>query len=807
MDTCELLTVDGQKCSYKSIFIKNIVGDIVNCKSYCLSHINKIIDDFTKQYEYVKIQDVNIKNNNTLNDVSLRFDEFGIPIQNENKENNEDTNIYKILKTTTNINDKLINEYKNNYDKLKNLITTTPLNINITLTLNKPINITTNKITNKKLYSFANSIYDNTNKKYIIGEFNRWITSKEWIIDENMLYIEYKIDYIDNVKSLDTEELTNKFITINLITQTNKDISINYPVDLLLKFKNICGMCSGLSNKNFNNTVLNLQDFKLNSFTTLMDSLESGKYPILTKDLDILNLHELCKYMNVYPQLIDYTNLNSDYIFLKNIPEYDKIMVLEERKLRKMLFNDENKIDSNELLKTLNEKYKLNNVINYVKSLNIPEYHHVYSKNYIKTINNNFCSIKAYKNVYNNRFNNFTEPGIIHTLNNLKLNFNNFCLAGGFYTADFKYKKFYSDLDFFITTKDINLAIEAINHIYSILCIDSNSTAVISTNSQLYNILLRNKDRYINQGVKYIETDSGDIKIKIPNSFTRIVVSDKSISFFSKLGIQVQIILRLYNSTIQVISGFDIDSCCVAYDGYEFYAMPRFVRSLITRYNLIDPERQSENYCQRLNKYMNKGFDIAFVLDLKRIDTEFLNNKYLNHNDYKGLKKILIFFNNIHKNSQLVNCYLYKKDYGYMNAFDIQTIYKYIFALVIKYDRKHKNEDLRYFGIEYRENNFLTGFDTDENGNLLISNNISNYINKYNLSFPILILNDINQVINKLTTNDLQINDTITLFNTVNNHTTLKNKIQFITKNPGTQLTNSFHPTNEDWYYDLYVRN
>lgn len=166
MDTCELLTVDGQKCSYKSIFIKNIVGDIINCKSYCLSHINKIVDDFTKQYEYVKIQDVNIKNNNTLNDVSLRFDEFGIPIQNENKENNEDTNIYKILKTTTIINDKLINEYKNNYDKLKNLITTTPLNINITLTLNKPIDIT-----NKKLYSFANSIYDNTNKKYIIGEF------------------------------------------------------------------------------------------------------------------------------------------------------------------------------------------------------------------------------------------------------------------------------------------------------------------------------------------------------------------------------------------------------------------------------------------------------------------------------------------------------------------------------------------------------------------------------------------------------------------------------------------------------------
>ena len=800
MDTCELLTVDGQKCSHKSIFIKNIVGDIINCKSYCLSHINKIIDDFTKEYEFVKIKDVNnIIIDNRFKDVGLGFDEFGIPIQNEDENKNEDTEpVYKILKTTTIINNKLINEYKNN---LVNLITTTPLNIHITLTLNKPITVTTN--TNE--YSFAKSIYDNTNKKYIMGEFNRWISSKGWIIENDMLYIEYKIDYIDNIKSLDDDELTNKFITINLKSQTNKDIGINYPVDLLLKFKNICGMCSGLSNENFNNTVLNLQDFKLNSFTTLMDSLETGKYPILTKDLDIFNLHELCKYMNVYPQLIDYTNINDDYIFLKYIPDYDKIMVLEERKLRKMLFTEENKIDSNELV-----KYKLNNVINYVKSLNIPKYKKSFGNDYIHTINNNFCRIKSTGYFDKDRFNNFTEPDIIHKLNNLKLNFNNFCLAGGFYTADFKYKKFYSDLDFFITTKDINLAIEAINHIYSKLCIDSNSTAVISKNSQLYNILLTQKDRYINQGVEYIETkydDNPDIKIKIPNSFTRIVVSDKSISFFSKLGIQVQIILRLYNNVIQVISGFDIDSCCVAYDGYEFYAMPRFVRSLITRYNLIDSERQSENYCQRLNKYMNKGFDVAFVLDLKRIDTDFLNNKYLNYNDYKGLKKILIFFNNIIKNSQLVNCYLYKKDYGYMNAFDIQTIYKYIFGLVIKYDRKHKNEDLRYFRIEYKENNFLIGFDIDANNNLSISNNISHYINKYNLSFPILILNDINDVINKLTTNNLQINDTINLFNTVNIHTTLKNKIQFITKNPGTQLTNSFNPTYEDWYYDLYVRN
>ena len=30
---------------------------------------------------------------------------------------------------------------------------------------------------------------------------------------------------------------------------------------------------------------------------------------------------------------------------------------------------------------------------------------------------------------------------------------------------------------------------------------------------------------------------------------------------------RVQIILRLYSSPAEVLMGFDIDSCCVAYDG------------------------------------------------------------------------------------------------------------------------------------------------------------------------------------------------------------------------------------------------
>jgi len=813
MNTCELLSINGEKCSNKSMYIKNInTGEIVNCKSYCLTHINKIIQDFTKEYDYVKIIPKFYKTEKK-EDFTKKLNTTEEKVEKDNKEQE-----YKINKTTITINNKLLIEYKTGYDdytKLINLIKTSPLNINITLSLNK--NILENDY---NICEFSKLIYDNNQKKHILGTFNRWISSKGWISNENLLYIEYTVDYIDNINNLDENETTNKNIIINLQTTTNKPISINYPLDLLIKFKNICGMCNGLSNEKFNIKEINLKDFKLSSFVTLMESLETYKLPILTSNLDIKNLYELCSYMNVYPQLIDYTNLDADYIFLKNLPEYDKIIVLEERKLRKMLYSNEN-ID----MKDIDTQYEINSVINYIKTLKIPKR---------KFINRDFD--KIHNNLYGipgNGFNRkFKKPKVVNKLKNL--NFNNFCLAGGFYVSSTSYlNKYYGDLDFFITTKDTNKAIDAIKHIYNTLCINENELVNISRNSKIYNIIncykMYLKSYYNRQGINieknntYEESDNrndenyySNSHIKIPKNLTRILVTDKSISFFSKLGYQVQIILRLYNSITQVISGFDIDSCCIAYDGKTFYAMPRFVRSLRTNYNLIDPERQSENYCQRLYKYNLRGFDVAFPIELNRIDMEFLKNKHMNYKNYNGLSKVLKYFINKHLPQIYSNPFnnatfpmgsqTIKIDYGYINRYDIITIYDYIFKKIYNHSMTNKIKLYKYYNL-YIENNPLIGFDKDANKNALISNDISNYINKYNIQFPFLILNNINDVIIKLTTNDnLNINDNISLFNVINMHTELNNKIEFKIKNPGTQLTNSFHPTNEDWYYDLYVR-
>jgi hypothetical protein len=74
---------------------------------------------------------------------------------------------------------------------------------------------------------------------------------------------------------------------------------------------------------------------------------------------------------------------------------------------------------------------------------------------------------------------------------------------------------------------------------------------------------------------------------------------------------RIQVVLRLYHSAEQVVLGFDLDCCCVYYDGQRVVALPRAVRALRARYNLIDVSRQSTSYEARLAKYAKRGFDIA----------------------------------------------------------------------------------------------------------------------------------------------------------------------------------------------------
>ena len=78
----------------------------------------------------------------------------------------------------------------------------------------------------------------------------------------------------------------------------------------------------------------------------------------------------------------------------------------------------------------------------------------------------------------------------------------------------------------------------------------------------------------------------------------------------------VQVILRLCRSTTEVLTGFDLDCCCVAFDGERVVALPRARRAIKHSFNVAgaDASRESYNFEVRLLKYACRGWAVACPL-------------------------------------------------------------------------------------------------------------------------------------------------------------------------------------------------
>ncbi|KAM0713990.1 hypothetical protein Q7P37_010954 [Cladosporium fusiforme] len=83
----------------------------------------------------------------------------------------------------------------------------------------------------------------------------------------------------------------------------------------------------------------------------------------------------------------------------------------------------------------------------------------------------------------------------------------------------------------------------------------------------------------------------------------------------------VTIHLRIYRSISEVLSTFDVDSACVAYDGEQVWASPRGLAAWMTQVNTVDHRRSSPYHEDRLVKYRSLDFEVRFPdLDRARID-------------------------------------------------------------------------------------------------------------------------------------------------------------------------------------------
>ncbi|KAI5840776.1 hypothetical protein DFP73DRAFT_557829 [Morchella snyderi] len=102
----------------------------------------------------------------------------------------------------------------------------------------------------------------------------------------------------------------------------------------------------------------------------------------------------------------------------------------------------------------------------------------------------------------------------------------------------------------------------------------------------------------------------------------------------------VQIVLRLYKSPSQILTGFDVNCSCFAYDGTSVLANPRALGACMTQCNDIDLTRRSPSYENRLSKYSHRGFEVyCDFLDRSRIDPTIFERSF---QKTVGLARLLV---------------------------------------------------------------------------------------------------------------------------------------------------------------------
>src|SRR3569833_4322752 len=90
-----------------------------------------------------------------------------------------------------------------------------------------------------------------------------------------------------------------------------------------------------------------------------------------------------------------------------------------------------------------------------------------------------------------------------------------------------------------------------------------------------------------------------------------------------------QIVLRIYKSISEILTGFDIDCSGAAYDGKQIYCTPRALQAFVTQINHIDLSRRSPSYENRLSKNSHRNFEVYRPeLNRSRIDPTIFERSF-----------------------------------------------------------------------------------------------------------------------------------------------------------------------------------
>lgn len=307
-------------------------------------------------------------------------------------------------------------------------------------------------------------------------------------------------------------------------------------------------------------------------------------------------------------------------------------------------------------------------------------------------------------------------------------------------------------------------------------------------------------------------------------------------------GMQIQVILRLYETKSEILHGFDLGSSAVGYDGINvlFTSLSKFCYE--NRINVFDHTRRSTTYEQRLVKYLGKGFDIVLPnMDISKLRTEY--HKY-NLCEVCTLPYITFSYGRVKGNMIYVNRFFNKfnqemSDYSFyeslcegeddgegaygllhhnlkelisgtnnivyrMSLSKELEIYKSIDDARKKWKLNFSGKIFNWGCVEYIYNNLQKNL----NSSAINIRDLQKYFN---------VFDDLKEFVNDLylsnktfeekqkVLDDLISKQVKALHKAVDDLE--KSSLNWITENPTTQLTSSINPVLEEaneWYGDLY---
>ena len=457
------------------------------------------------------------------------------------------------------------------------------------------------------------------------------------------------------------------------------------------------------------------------TFSIVHQHILSGTLPIIPSWVNLTELKYLISYLDIH-DMEHWLKIPMDKDFYSLLSSTDKALLKDEVSLRNKLFNDEqtdyrdNDVDYLFELQLANSHYNMDNSIPY------PTIKHG-SKELGSGSMSSMSSMSS-------RMSREMDKTVLHALED----WSDLLLAGGKcteFSTNSELAKCWNghdigDFDMLLTTKDETKAKEAIVRVYK---------ALTKVSKNVY-----------------------------------IIRSEHALNFITKELVIVQIVLRLYNSVAQVLSGFDLDSCCVGWDGTNMYCMPRFLRSVFLGYNLVDQERQSVNYGIRLAKYNARyGFKIA-------VPGLILEHSIKPTSKSTGLSRVLY-------QASFPNSRTSDSDYGFV--MDYNSDINPRSSPSDKLTESQKQEQLNRIAWEI----LIGQYNDTYNRRLFLTRKGTLKIRGY----PVLddFLNQVDTpIIPSMPDAKLQCN--------------LPAIWSFRTENPAGQNTGSFCRTNEPWFRDLY---